>query len=136
MRQLCFELSLADAPVSVSPCTNSEFAALLIAVVTKIRSFQMIGLEWPRPGMAVFHKMLVDFSASQVVGGLLPSPTPVPFCPRKAGQFCACATEPNARNSARTSDIFMTLLLLFLDVVFRELDKLSLIAQPDAIGFF
>src|SRR6476619_5098605 len=100
----------------------------------------MIGLEWPRPGIGVFHEMLIDFSASQVAGGLLPSPTPAPFCPRKAGQFCACATEhaikPNARLSASTSDSFITLLLLFLNVLFNELDELSVIAQSNAICFF
>src|SRR5262245_41205865 len=96
----------------------------------------MIGLEWPRPGIGVFHKTLIDFSASQLVGGLLPSPAPAPFCPRNPGQFCACATEPNARQSASTSDIFITLLLLFLDVLFDELDEWSSIAEADAISFF
>src|SRR5829696_3285862 len=108
MRQLCFELSSAEAGVSVIPCTNCEFAALLTAVVTKMRSFQIIGLEWPRPGIGVFHKMLVDFSASQAIGGSLPSPAPALFCPRNDGQFWAYAADANPRHSASTSKDFIT----------------------------
>src|SRR6185295_1813673 len=97
------------APVSVSPCTNWEFAEPLTAVVTKMRSPQIIGLEWPRPGMGVFHKMLIDFSTSQAVGGLLPSPTPAPFGPRKDGQFCAYDADAHpTRQSASASEVFMT----------------------------
>src|SRR6185295_9061549 len=85
----CFELSFAEAGVSVCPCTNSKFAAELTAVVMKTLLPQTIGLECPRPGISVFQRMLVDFSASQTVGGLLPSAMPVALGPRNEGQFCA-----------------------------------------------
>src|ERR1051325_8030551 len=82
--------------------------------------------------------MLIDFCTSHAVGGSLPSPTPVPFCPRNEGQFCAWPTETNARQSASTRKNFIDFLLLsFLHLGLRELDELRLIAaKTDAIGFF
>src|ERR1044071_4899075 len=69
----------------------------------------MIGLEWPSPGIAVFHTILIDLSVSQLVGGLLPSPTPAPFCPRKDGQFCECTTDRSAMERTHANNGFMTL---------------------------
>ena len=82
--------------------------------------------------------MLVDFAVSQVIGGALPSPTPVPFCPRKEGQFCEDATDEKPRQSATAIKDFMTLLallfLLFLDVLFSEIELPTLTAHPDLVS--
>ncbi len=58
-----------------------------MAVVKKIRSPQMIGLEWPRPGIGVFQSTLPPVSGSQAVGGFWPSATPDALGPRKDGQL-------------------------------------------------
>ena len=80
--------------------------------------------------------MLVDFAVSQVIGGALPSPTPVPFCPRKDGQFCEYATDEKPRQRATAIKDYMTLLLflLFLDVLFSEIELPALTAHPDLVS--
>lgn len=83
--------------------------------------------------------MLVDFAVSQVIGGELPSPTPVPLCPRKEGQFCEYAADENPRQSATAINDFMALLallfLLFVDVLFSEIELATLTAHPDFVSF-
>src|SRR5690242_4731846 len=66
-------------------------ASLLIAVITKIWLPQTMGLACDKPGIEVFQSRFCDFSASQVVGGFVPSATPDAFGPRNDGQFCALA---------------------------------------------
>ena len=72
-------------------------------VVTKIASFQMIGVELPQPGIADFQTMS---SLVHLVGGALPGATLSPVGPRHCGQIVsgAGASEPpNIRATARTA---------------------------------
>src|SRR5256885_2181463 len=85
--QSCLPASFEESPSPYAPTFSSGFFSSLIAVVRKIRSPQMTGLEWPRPGMAVFHLTLEDFSTSQEVAVGKPSATPEAFGPRNCGQF-------------------------------------------------
>src|SRR5688500_9753844 len=78
-----------------------------------MRSPHTIGLEWPRPGIGVFHNTLIDFSASQLVGRVLPSLTPDPFCPRKEGQFCECATDESPMQSTSVIKNFIKVYFFF-----------------------
>src|SRR5688572_14852475 len=87
MRHECFASSL----ISPSLGASCWFGSALTAVVIKTRSPQITGLEWARPGIGVFHRMLTAFSASQSVGKAAPSVTPEAFGPRNEGQFCARA---------------------------------------------
>ena len=71
-----------------APCRNiteSSFAGM--AVVTNTRLPQMTGLEWARPGIGVFHAMLVPFARSQVIGGCASVATPDELTPRNPGQL-------------------------------------------------
>src|SRR6185436_14556930 len=65
------------------------------------RSPQTTGLECPSPGTAVFQRMLVDFSASQLMGNAWPSAIPEAFGPRNDGQFWAVATAVIESSSKR-----------------------------------
>src|SRR5882757_5309019 len=57
----------------------------------------MIGLEWPRPGIAFFHKKFSHFSAFQAETVVSPLAIPVAFAPRNEGQFdCAAAEHASA----------------------------------------
>jgi hypothetical protein len=53
--------------------------------------------------MGLFHRRLIDFSASHTVGAFDPSATPDAFLPRNEGQFCA--GTPAARLRQMHSDI-------------------------------
>src|SRR6187200_2169333 len=52
-----------------------------------MRSPQTTGLEWARPGIAVFQRMFFAFGPFQVSGRFWPSATPLAFGPRKDGQL-------------------------------------------------
>jgi hypothetical protein len=58
--------------------------------------------------------MLIDFSASHAVGRPMPLATPALFCPRKDGQFWACAADANPRQSASARNDFIVFLHLGL----------------------
>src|SRR6185436_17371418 len=82
-----------------------------MASVTKTRSCQTTGLEWPRPGSGVRQRMLSDFFASHVVGSGRSSAMPDAFGPRNDGQFWAYATadkqidKPSAKTLGRTAPV-------------------------------
>src|SRR5574341_820806 len=57
-----------------------------MAVVTKIRSAQTIGLECAKPGIRVFHLILTSFSPSQISGKFCCSAIPAACMPRNEGQ--------------------------------------------------
>ena len=59
----------------------------LMAVVTKIKSSQIIGLECAKPGMGVFHFIFSFFSKFHWVGRFALSRKPDAKCPRNEGQF-------------------------------------------------
>src|SRR5438876_9203024 len=91
-----------------------------MALVTKIRFPHTMGLEWPRPGMGVFHRTFFPFSTSHAVGVAYPSAIPLALGPRKEGQFALARTpslaardgEANSRAStgARIASLrFMSL---------------------------
>src|SRR5215471_10035977 len=73
----CGSLSSADSGSPYSPTFNGEVLRSLTAVVTKRRSCQIIGLEWPKPGIGVFQRTFSDFSTSQTVAVLAPGAMPV-----------------------------------------------------------
>ena len=62
---------------------------VLTAVVKKMRFSQMTGLEWPNPGMRVFHATFIPDSTFQTIGRRALSATPRAPSPRKEGQFSA-----------------------------------------------
>src|SRR5258708_1804819 len=68
------------------PTFSVDSPAAGTALVTKIRSPQITGLEWPRPGISVFHKTWSPFSPSHCTGGA-PLPTPLAAGPRNCGQL-------------------------------------------------
>src|SRR5579872_4253190 len=68
------------------------------ALVTKIRSPQMIGLEWPRPGISAFQRIFLPDSPFHSIGGE-PVPTPLAPSPRNCGQFESAATAEAAKRS-------------------------------------
>ena len=70
----------------------------LIAVVMNNWSPQIIGLEWPKPGITVFHRTFSDFSMFQAVAVSAPLAMPLAWVPRKEGQF-VCAIAGNASTS-------------------------------------
>src|SRR5947209_13505017 len=87
----------------------------LTAVVTKIRSPQIIGDELPMPGIGVFQRTLRPESAFQAVGGCWPSATPDAPGPRNEGQFCGMmvpAIASSVPGAGRAGDSF-----LYCDVV-------------------
>src|SRR5688572_14348874 len=51
--------------------------------------------------MAAFQRMFCDFSAFQIVGGLLPSATPEALAPRNEGQFWACVGAVDKRRKRK-----------------------------------
>src|SRR5438874_2694432 len=55
-------------------------------VVTKILFPQMIGLQWPRPGMPVLH---LTFAGDHVEGVAAPPAIPSALAPRNAGQLAS-----------------------------------------------
>src|ERR1051326_4681736 len=65
------------------------------ALVTKMRSPQITGLECPRPGISVFHSTCSPFSPSHSVGG---APLPIPLAPgpRNWGQLESAAVATAA----------------------------------------
>jgi|ERR1700691_155039 hypothetical protein len=72
------------------------------ALVTKIRSPQTTGLEWPRPGIAVFQRMFLPDSTFHSMGGA-PAPTPLAEGPRNWGQLGSVALEALPGKAARDS---------------------------------
>ena len=56
---------------------------MLIAVVTKIRLPQTIGLELAMPGIGVFHLMFLPLATSHSVTARCPSPLPPVASPRR-----------------------------------------------------
>src|SRR5438132_8938341 len=60
-----------------------------MAVVTKTLSPQTTGQECASPGIVVFQRTFVPLVASQLVGVVFPSATPVALAPRNDGQFWA-----------------------------------------------
>src|ERR1051325_7791221 len=95
--------------VSTWPVVNFALPSPLIAVVTKTRSPQTTGLEWPSPGIGAFHRMFTDLAASHRVGGLLPSATPDALLPLKDVQFCADAAGAKSRRCAIERKDFINL---------------------------
>src|SRR5262245_26858293 len=72
-----------------------------------MRSRQMIGVELPGPGCAIFQRMF--FSADHSRGRLTSVVWPSPFGPRQAGQLSARATLATSRMATRTrGEEFMT----------------------------
>lgn len=67
----------------------------LTAVVTNSRSPQTTGLEWPSPGIAVFHRTCSPLATSQRTGAAAPSATPAAPGPRNEGQW-TCAEAGGA----------------------------------------
>ena len=55
----------------------------------------MIGLEWPKPGIAFRHRTFSDFSTFQTVAVAAPLAIPSALAPRNQGQF-VCAPAGNA----------------------------------------
>src|SRR5262249_18551584 len=63
----------------------------LTAVVIKSWFPHMIGLEWPRPGIGVFHFTFSPAGTFHWVGVAKPSAIPLAFGPRDIGQGMSCA---------------------------------------------
>src|SRR5688572_22748188 len=88
--------------------TASGLRPVGTAVVTKMRSPQMTGLEWPRPSMATFH---ATFDVSLHFVGAVPVATPVCAGPRQCGHQAAvgavargaCATSPTETEVSTTA---------------------------------
>ena len=58
----------------------------------------MMGLEWPSPGMVVFHTMFSEFATFQAVAVVDPLAIPSAFGPRNEGQL-VCAEAGQATDS-------------------------------------
>src|SRR5262245_53371091 len=78
--------------------------SLLMAVETKTRSPQTMGLDTATPGIGVFHRMFSPVVVFHLTGVGWPSATPAAFAPRKEGQFCARVVVEKHQASARASD--------------------------------
>jgi len=70
------------------------------ALVRKMRSPHTTGLEWPKPGIAVFQRMFLPDSTFHSVGGE-PAPTPLAEGPRNWGQFVSVAPAARAARASR-----------------------------------
>src|SRR5687767_10775932 len=72
------------------------------------------GLEWARPGIAVFQRTFVCADASHFTGCDEPSTTPVAPGPRNWGQFCSgfCASAVLSMKTKRTMDIVIRFISL------------------------
>ena len=85
---------------------NVTSERLLIALVTKIRSPQTIGLECASPGTATFQRRFVPVAPFHSSGSFWPSAMPEAEGPRKPGQLSSAAERracPSwARDKART----------------------------------
>src|SRR5258708_20705797 len=70
-------------------------------VVRKILFPQMMGLQWPRPGMAVLH---LTFAGDHLEGVGAPSAIPSALAPRNAGQLASFGAPVFESVFARDSD--------------------------------
>ena len=97
--------SSTDAILPYRPGLNSWFLLPLIAVDTKMRSPQTIGLESPRPGMGVFQRIFSELSTFQVTGDEYPSATPFAFDPLNEGHwtFGTGVSTSEEKNNAASS---------------------------------
>src|SRR6516225_9628352 len=82
-----------------------------MAVVTKTRSPNTMGLECARPGISVFQATFCDLPASQETGGLAPSATPEACGPRKVGQLGGCGRSREHQGREESTPHFATILL-------------------------
>ncbi len=78
---------------------------LLIAVTTKTRLPQAIGLELEMPGIGVFQRTLVPCSTFQVTIAPCPSPLPAALSPRNPGHGFAVVRAAGFIASALTAPV-------------------------------
>src|SRR5262245_32638550 len=93
-RHVCFDESFTGSTSPYNPVRIPWFGSLLIAVDTKTRLPQTIGLETATPGTAVFHATFSPVAVFHVTAVGAPSATPAAFVPRNAGQCCAESEAP------------------------------------------
>src|SRR5262249_58559197 len=125
---------------------------VLIAVVMKTRLPHTTGLEWARPGIRVFHLMLVPFSAFQLSGRFCPSAIPEAWSPRNEGQLFgpfAPATLATANATlAKTSRVATTFInpstsrtmqqkiaLCFFSPFTNDLAQNGILCSPSTFNF-
>src|SRR3954466_14420257 len=84
---LCRERSSDASPSPYSPFLNVASGRLLIAVVTKTRLPQTIGLECARPGIGVRQRTCSPLVPFHLSGRCWPSATPDALGPRNDGQL-------------------------------------------------
>src|SRR5580692_12035783 len=90
----CSSVGALRSPPMYKPFFGASFPALLITLVTKIRSPHTTGDDQPEPGMSVFHATfcVVD----QWSGSAGSSATPVDPGPRNCGQLSPARTGASA----------------------------------------
>src|ERR1035441_2538160 len=89
--KLCAGSPLTGAMSPYRPTFNDDSPLAGTALVTKMRSPQTTGLEWPRPGIAVSQRMFLPDATFHSVGGA-PLPRPPADGPRNWGQFAPVAS--------------------------------------------
>jgi hypothetical protein len=94
--------SSTEAMSPYRPVLSSGSPRAGMAVVTKTRSPQITGLEWPIPGKGVFQAMFSPDTTSQVVGGLASGSWPLACDPRNDGQFSAAADGRAQADASRS----------------------------------
>jgi hypothetical protein len=94
------------------PTFNDDSPLAGTALARRMRSPQTTGLEWPRPGMAVFQRMFLPDSTFHSVGGA-PTPTPLAEGPRNWGQLRSLASA--AKAGAASSNVAMQVAKSFMD---------------------
>src|SRR5258706_9532774 len=82
--KLCGGSFSTDWIFPYSPTLRDASPSAGTALVTKILSPQMTGLECASPGIAVFHRIFLPDSPDHSVGGV-PSPIPLAAGPRDCG---------------------------------------------------
>ena len=95
-----FRVTVLSASTPASPPGPGSGTAL----VTKMRSPQTTGLEWPRPGIGVFQATFVPAATSQVSGGWPAASTPLASGPRNEGQRWASAAAGTAEERGAEQD--------------------------------
>src|SRR5688572_4128682 len=106
--QLCSATSSAESPEPYRPTLSGALPALLAAVVTHTRSFQITGLEWARPDTGVFQRRLRTGPASASMfhdTGTILCPSPRASGPRKEGQFSAPVTSTGTSKTIKNNSI-------------------------------